>query len=87
MYKDKKLNGKKSPREKTEYQGCPNIEVNHLTEACELKKDPISPKSNISAEFVTVPGEISFVSGLQKVHKSIQNINFWVTGLNNQLVF
>ena len=88
MYKGKKLYGKKSPRETTEYQqGCPNTEVKRLTEVCELKNAPISPKGNISAEFVTVPGEISFVGALQKVRKSIDNINFWTTDLNNQLVF
>ena len=50
-------------------------------------EDPILPQGNLRAELVSVPNNISFTEALDKVRYCVQNIQFYVTDLENSLYF
>jgi len=87
MFQGKRQTCKPFPKEKVIYKKCPSIDEEQLTEACNLNKDPILPKGDLWAEFVSVPENIPFTEALEKVRQCMQNIQFYVTDLNNKLVF
>ena len=87
MFKCKKQNYKPLPKEKLRYKQCPSIEEDQFIKACNSNKDSILPEGDLWAQFISVPENIPFTEALEKVRQSMQNIQFYVTDLNNKLVF
>ena len=56
-------------------------------QACKPSQDSILPQGNLCAQLVPVPNNIPFTEALEKVRYCIQNIQFYVTDLENKLVF
>ena len=50
-------------------------------------RETILPQGDLRAELVSVPNPISFTEALDKVRICVQNIEFYVTELQNKLVF
>ena len=63
------------------------ILTNKETEAQIPISDNILPRGDLRAELVRVPNPISFTESLEKVRGCVQNIEFYVSELQNRLVF
>ena len=81
MFKHKKQNYKPLPKEKVNYKQCPSIKE------CNPNKDSILQEGDLWSQLVSVPENNPFTEALEKVRQSMQNIQFYVTDLNNKLVF
>ena len=75
---------------KKSYQPLTNREIvgeDPYKRAYKPSEDLNLPQGNLRAELVSVPNTIPFTEALEKVRNCIQNIQFYVTELENKLVF
>ena len=87
MFKSRKQAYKPLPKDKQRYQQCSSVTEDQYIQACKPSKDSILPQGDLYSQLVPVPNNIPFTEALEKVRYCIQNIQFYVTDLENKLVF
>ena len=87
MFRSKKQGYRPLPKEKQRYKQRSNVTENQYIQTCDSSKDPILLQGNLCSQLVPVPSNISFTEALDKVRQCTQNIQFYVTELENKLVF